>query len=240
MQLTHRLITSLAIFSCVAFQTIVAEVVLIDFGVAGAQTAGNWNNVISRTDNKGNLINSEGDTTGISMTVSDGNFGGTNTFNGNVAADSTMFDPFEVASVITDALYVAENGSTGTLTFNGLDDSLTYNLVVTGARTTNTNRFTRYGVSGLNSQILQTSGNSPLAGVGVNWNNNSVVTFSGISGVSSFSLTVEGNGAADFGGSNQFGYINALELRAVPEPTSLLLLGVSGLVAFSFVRRKRA
>ncbi|WFB37754.1 hypothetical protein P3T73_08280 [Kiritimatiellota bacterium B12222] len=217
-----------------------AEIVLLDFGSTSYQTSGNWNNItgINEANNKTSLINSEGTASGISLNISTGNFSGTTTYNGNVNADASMFDAFEAASVITDAAWV-NSGSTGTLAFGGLDSSLTYNLTIVGARDNPNERFTRYSVSGFGSEVLQTTGDDPQAGLGVNWNNNSVVTINGITGVSSFDLTLVGNSTADFSGANTYSYINALQIEAVPEASTFALLALSGIAAIVFKHRRK-
>jgi hypothetical protein len=60
------------------------------------QTSGNWNNVvgINSSYDEANLINSEGDTSGISMNISSGRFAGTTNYNGTVDAAASMFAPF--------------------------------------------------------------------------------------------------------------------------------------------------
>lgn len=217
------------------------QTMLIDFGVLTEQTTtpGTWNNVIGATDNIADLLDNSGATTGIAMNISSGNFSGVNNFNGNVNADSAMFDAFEAATVITDGVFTSSTAS-GTLAFSGLDSSKIYELTITGARSEDRERFTRYSVSGFGTQTLQTSGNNPAAGTGlVNWNNDDFVTIAGITGVTFFNLTLEGNAAFDFTGSSTFGYVNALQLAVIPEPSSYALIaGLFGLAAIMVRRRK--
>lgn len=240
MHLNKKLLSGFIFTSFLIANSVSAEIIWVDFGNTGNTTSGNWNNVtgVAGADDKTDLINSSGGTTGIGMNISSGSFTGASDFNGGVAADTVMFDPFEAASVITDAAFT-NTGVTGTLAFSGLDSSLIYSFTMTGARTTDTERFTRYTITGFGTQTLQTSGNVPFAGNGVNWNNNSVVTIGGITGVTSVNLTIEANSLSDFTGSNQFGYINALEINSIPEPSTLVLFGLSGIAILAALRRRK-
>jgi hypothetical protein len=218
------------------------EIVWIDFGSSSAQTSGNWNNVtsINTSGDKADLINSAGDASGISMNISNGSFSGIENYNGDVDADASMFAPFQAGTVITDAAWV-NSGNTATLTFAGLDSSLTYNLTIVGARDNANERFSLYTVSGFGSETLQTSGDDPYAGTtGEEWNNNDVVTIGGITGAESFDLTIVGNSAANFSGSNAYSYINALQISVVPEPSAAAaLLGLCA-IGVTCLRRRRA
>lgn len=74
---------------------------------------------------------------------------------------------------------------------------------------------------------------------GGNWNNNDVATISGITGLESFDLSRVSNSAANFLGGNEYGYINALQIEIVPEPSSAAaLLGLCS-ITVACLRRRR-
>lgn len=132
------------------------------------------------------------------------------------------------------------NGSNATLTLTGLDPSLTYNLGLFGTRgDTDEVRTTRYAIADLNGTQtfdLQTSG----PGIGVNGgfpnnngNDSTVVRFENLvpdaSGELELTVSIVNGGYA---------YLGAIELTSVPEPGSVLLGGLGGLVLLT--RRRRA
>ncbi|MDF3129497.1 PEP-CTERM sorting domain-containing protein [Kiritimatiellaeota bacterium B1221] len=221
------------------FMPAFSQTILIDFGpTATSSLPETWNNVTQRTDDKANLLDINGDATGIAMSTSTGGFGGTSSWNDGEAPSSAMFDAFEVGSVMTDGIYVS-NGNVGTITFSGLDMSKTYEITLTAARKEGEERYTRYAIAGYGTQILQVAGDNPYAGTGTTtWNNDDFITFSGITGMTTFDLTVQGNQASDFTGAVTWGYVNALQISAIPEPSSLLLLGLSFLGLIVLRRRK--
>ncbi|MDA3875300.1 MAG: hypothetical protein PF795_15235 [Kiritimatiellae bacterium] len=220
------------------FGCLQASTILIDFGpVVTDPTPTIYNNVTAVTGDQADLVDITGALSGIAMNISSGGFAAMSS-QGSMAADGSMFAPFQPYNVIQDYSYV-NGGATGTLAFSGLDSNLTYNLTITGARNTDTERFTRYEATGFDAAVLQVAGNDPFAGTGTtNYNNNSVVSINGITGVTSFDLTVTGNQQADFLGADDFGYINVLQISVIPEPSGIVLLGL-GVVVVLLGRYRR-
>ncbi len=241
----QHLIKSALLFFPAAFfaMAVNAEIILIDFGQSASATTvpgTYWNNVTSKSGNIADLRDNSTDTgvaTGIAMNLT--GFSNVNNFNGNVDADAAMFDAFEAATVITDAIYTAETGGLGTLSFTGLNASKTYNLTITAARNNTEERYSRYGVSGHGTQILQVAGDSPAAGNGVNWNNDDFVTFSNITGVTSLDLTVQGSKSTAFTNINVWGYIGAVQIEVIPEPSTFALFALSGIAGLVAFRRRK-
>jgi len=108
-----------------------------------------------------------------------------------------------------------------------------YTITAFGSRNVTTDtRPTQYTVSnGVPAQNEQMTAN-PSQPV----NNTTVQVFSPITtATGTLTFSVKGLNTS---GSNQFGYINALKIESVPEPTSALLLGSAGLLGL--LRRRRA
>jgi hypothetical protein len=110
-----------------------------------------------------------------------------------------------------------------TLTFTGLDDSLTYDLVV-GA-----------GFASAISDVLWTA-DSQSATTDSSVGANSFVTLSGLSTDGSGNLVIVGAGTGGAGNRQDIVVVSALHLTAIPEPSAALLGGL-GLLAL--LRRRR-
>src|SRR5690606_2170371 len=112
------------------------------------------------------------------------------------------------------------DSSTGVITLSGLDDSLLYSFDFFGSRDTTNPRITTYTI-GEDSVNLQVSG-TDLGGPGIHMNTSTFATLSNISPVSgNIIITVTLDPELDPG---SFGYINAMQVTAIPEPSSALLL----------------
>ncbi len=143
--------------------------VFIDFGGSGNASEGNWNNVIPSVQNETglttNLVNFEGNDTGVVLTITDA-FDFVNS-NGTSSPNPAL--PF-VASATQDNLFGATddgfNGNinpTGGFTLTGLDATKYYSFSVFSSRTgVSDNRETLFTVAGstTDSEALAVSNNT--------------------------------------------------------------------------------
>jgi hypothetical protein len=235
MKKTLHLLTSLmAIGSLVSAQT-----VLIDFGdtIAAATTAnGNtWNAMIAPS-----FITNLTDTTGSATTWDLGTISGSFGENGGVSGGGLaspsilLLGNLANADATNDYFFTADTSNDSVLRFSGLDDTKTYNLSFFGTRDTTGTRETVYTIldgSPLSSGIVQTSGTG--AGSSGTGNDNTVITLSNIStngsGQIEFSFGVESGG---------FGYLGAMSITQVPEPSTFILVGLAGITGLVFLRRR--
>jgi len=218
-----------------------AESVLIDFGngtsFRGATTSnpdpnGNsWNSVDSSVFWPG-LIDKTGAPTNINFGFSSAS--GTDYFNGPSGATqdptATVYDAVALGDLgVNEAVYDYYVNST--FEIQNLDPTKLYHLTFYGSHKFNNDNVTRYTV--YTDDSLSTVVDSIDLEVGVNGdhNQNTVVTLTNLSPQAFNILYVGFEGAS---GGN--GYLNALRIDVVPEPASLMLLGVGGL---ALIRRRR-
>ncbi|MGJ8658192.1 MAG: PEP-CTERM sorting domain-containing protein [Akkermansiaceae bacterium] len=218
------LITSIALSSVSANAAItLTDTIAIDFGATVASTA-NYNHSTHDT-NTGDVADlvrlSDGAATGVSLTMA-----GSSQDNINNVASDTLGNMTDGTIYIDGILANQNNDASGnpdrlTLTFAGLDDSLTYDLIGGLARAgTQGNIGNWTSVWSADGQSAPTNGFSSGA----------YVSFAGLSSTGgSLVITVVSD--------NQYAGISQLELTAVPEPSSTALLGLGGL-ALILRRRK--
>lgn len=135
------------------------QTILFDFGDIGQQTAGNYNNITHLQGPIGNAIDSAGIGTGISLTVTDAFWPGSNTSGTtSPSGDAAIFDP----QATRDNLFgsVVDFGGftepTGGFTLGGLSTApgVSYTFTFFAARLgVSDNRETAYAVVGANSNI---------------------------------------------------------------------------------------
>ncbi|MGJ8639186.1 MAG: PEP-CTERM sorting domain-containing protein [Opitutaceae bacterium] len=200
------------------------DIIGIDFGNDDGTTT-NWNNLgpINSNITIGNVARTSGGTiSGVSFTSSgaDGENSG--------AEFSSSFSSIPV-SAQGDWWFENTGGSGFTFTFSGLEDTLTYDLVI-GAY----NAEATVSPALENSRTEWTAGGTTQTTVAASLSE-SYVTFSGLTS-SGGVLTIT---SADDSG-NAVGAVSALTLTAVPEPSSYALIG--GLLALTsvMVRRRKA
>lgn len=209
-----------------------------------------WNNAWTNTAGAGgpvppdplvNLVSSTNVETGIDLIFSTG--WESNGFNngGLLSPNSALLGDFASKNATGDYFFINKPftaGQTGiaTMTFFGLDPSLVYDFKIFATRETTEVRRTLYSIDDINGThefLLQTSGAGIGAG-GYNGNNNTFATFSGIvpDELGSITLTVKVD-------TSDFAYIGALQLTAVPEPSTVMLLGAAGVFGLIIFRRRR-
>jgi hypothetical protein len=178
----------------------------------------------------------------------------------------SLLGKYAVANVTGDYWFVnntiATTGPTARagFTISGLDPSLSYNFNLFGSRYETAARYTHYFLNGSNTGygLLQTSG-SDIGSVNAgsisgntdsgkyNGNDANILTISGVN------PTVGGNISLSFFGTststslaatpnangNSLGYLNFMEVTAVPEPSGFSLLA-AGLIGLWATHRRRA
>jgi hypothetical protein len=146
--------------------------------------------------------------------------------------------------------WFANGGSTSTFTLSGLDDNKTYDFTFFGSRWGTDARYTEYTAGGTTAgSRLQTTGVNigVEAGVGgtddpneYNGNDSNFITISGISPTSgSIVVSFKGFNAAE-DGADTFGYLNTMQVTVIPEPSTLFLVGLTGLAGLFVLRRRKA
>jgi hypothetical protein len=216
-----------------------AAVILIDFnnlGTIGApDTNGNfWN--ITNTGVTVNLNDTTNTSTGIVMTGTVGAAGG-NT-GGTTTPDASLGSLGIVGATQDNIVFTAAQAATSNLTLSGLDANTLYSFSFFGSRSSGTNLFTTYTVTGANSGsgTLQVGGTGIAPGQPVSTANNSTL-------VDIFNITADGSNQIilSFSTTSPNGYINALRITTtpVPEPSTVGMLMGGGFLMLGVMRFRR-
>ena len=206
-----------------------------DFGQA--DTPGNINSVIHTAQNVANAIDTTGAATGVSLTVTSATGFNEINFNGGGTSSpgAPASDYFE-GQTTNDALF----GHTGTFyvdgpralieyTIAGLNPALTYDFTFYASRgTVSDNREAQYDVAGVNAGLA-------LLDAGNNVSN--VAQVLGIAPTAAGELTMTIQPGPNNTNSTGFFYLGGLDINPVPEPASLCLMGLGGLL---IAARRRA
>ncbi len=194
------------------------KAVYVKFG--NATTAQNWNNITSTANGASiaNLIDIEGNTTGLSLTINDA-FGGINT-SGPTATTTSYNFPATVSQSSfwgnAGTVFQGLNEPTAGFLLSGFKTDVSYDFDFLSARSSATdNRETTFTVTGTNQ-----------ASATVNASNNTSImaTVGAVKPLPDGTITIQLGAGANNTNVNKFFYINALVLKPTP---------VSGLAQFS-------
>ncbi|MCB9867347.1 MAG: PEP-CTERM sorting domain-containing protein [Phycisphaerales bacterium] len=202
-----------------------ATVVYYDFG--DDLSAGNYNNITHTTTNIANCVASDGALTGIALEVHDAFYPTSANPNGTTAptGDAAIFNSQSTRDSLygNTAPWYDTVAPTGGVRLSGLNPALTYDFTVFASRTgSSDNREAQYVVTGLNSGVdyLNASSNvSEIAFIG------------GIMPTAAGEITLDVSKGPNNDNSYGFFYIGAVQMSFVPEPASLVLLVLGGMVA---------
>jgi hypothetical protein len=219
--------SKLPLFICLLSPSFaLAQTIKIDFGNASTSTniAETWNNITSTTTGVTDfdLLETTGDSSGITLSIT-GAFTGVNS---SGTQDSSAPVP---TSASRDSFYV--QNTTGTINFEGLDPHLSYSFTFYASRVNSTpltdNREGAYTLIGADTVTVY-----------LNAANNITVTESipGIrptaGGLITFNLTEGPNNT----NTNNWAYIGAMELTAVPESSTYgVLLGAACILCWGIL-----
>jgi hypothetical protein len=227
-----------------------ADMILVDFGndssfrganQTGLDANGNtWNSVWSGAFYSG-LLNTAGDATTINFGFS--SEAGTDSFNGPAGVTTEPITQTQIDSVDIDAPALGLLGGSRAAAFDfyvsstfqiqNLDPLLTYNLTFFGSHKFNTDNSTRYTVYTDNTFSVPLLFADLVVGVGNAHNRDTTVTLAGISPQIGNTLYVGFDGSDGISS----GYLNALQIEVVPEPTIFSMMLLGGL-ALRFIRRR--
>ncbi len=214
----------------------VGDAIAVDFSSTGG-SATNFNVFTSNSTKAAGTVIRHSDgavVDGVSLTVAGATAFNDNNSNaegwsGEIGVGAPPDDPYYVQAA-NDLAYETGAGAIS-LTFAGLDDSLTYNVRIYSLLNQDTGRTMNFSVTnGAGFETLLNSsradrwnaatleaGGTVFSGVSVNASNEIVVTYTD--------------------GNNAVGFMNAVVLEVVPEPASLALMGLGGLMMLP--RRRR-
>lgn len=205
-----------------------AAVIFADFGTDLSPTPP-WNNNVASGSNVA-LLDTAGAATGASVIAS--GFGGSGSGGNSTGFTGDALTAFGAAYPTASIDYSFTNGgTTGTLSFAGLDPAAKYTFTAYGARNNgNTTLFSTYTATGAAGSTA-TGSLQTYRSTGVNTDQVVVLP----------NITPTGTGTISFTVANAtgFAYINALRIDSViPEPATLA--AVAGAAATLLRRRRRA
>lgn len=228
---------------------------LIDFGPSTVPSDGSpmvspdsnglyWNNAIMNQRNaKGNrppdvvnMVTTANVATGVNITFTNNWQMNGNDAGGLLDPNPSFLGDLAQVNATRDYIFLntSDSGSSASMTFSGLNPLLTYDFQIFATRRETNVRTTRYSitdVNGLHTYDLQTSGPGIGAG-GYNGNNDELAYLTGIvpNEFGEITLTLSSP-------TNNFAYIGAMSLTAVPEPHEMGLAIAMGCLVLVAVRR---
>ena len=226
----HR-ITTLATIGLTAVLTLginaSANTLMFDFGEITTPSGNNYNNVTQNQLPIFNALDTTGAGTGIGLTTEGFNPGSNQNGTSTPGGDAAIFDTMATVDNLfghTANFNQPAPLPLGTLTLTGLDSSgaTTYDFVFFGSRmSVSDNRETQFAISGANSDIgyLDPSNNT---------DNVAIVT--GMIPDAAGVITIDVSPGPNNVNSSGFFYLGAMQITTVPEPASLVLLSLGGVL----------
>jgi hypothetical protein len=221
--------------------------VLIDFNdadTAPGTTYGQWNTIADgETTTSQALVDLDGDGTGITLNITD-DFVDSDIDDGGEWTDTAH--PWVDAQALGDYLYLnwyqSDGNRTGQIVFTGLDQNSLYTFDLIGSRNTGANRSGDYKING------EFSDNDPLdPGYSDDYNarydgydEHGVMTWADVApvynaGSDAWEITLDAGA-----NSGDYAYLSAGRITVlVPEPATLGLLALGGLMGLTAMRRRR-
>ncbi len=216
---------ALSVFAVLA--TCAQAEILIDFNdsATNPSSGGTWNTFGALPITAYGLVDSSGTATSVTMVFT------------VPAADSISTDdgwsdasiPWVVQDATRDFFWFDSSHGTVTLEFDGLDDNKTYVVELVASRNTTSDVACNYQVQGnytTNSEGFDCYADGYLGHEVMAWE--SVAPTGG-----KITLT------AGLATGNTYGYLNALRLEEVPEPSTFVLLGLAAVSGGLFWQRRR-
>lgn len=214
-----------------------AQELFYDFGETAQQTPGNYNNMTQAQIAILNSIDSSGNATGISMTVTDAFWPGSNQ-NGPTTpsgAAGAIFDPQATRDNLfgNTVVFGGSTEPTAAVLLGGLDatGNTQYSFTFFASRLGVTDiREAEYAVSGLNSSTVYLDASN---------NTSNVVVASGLIPDAAGQITIAMGPGPNNNNSSGFYYLGAIRMEGtiIPEPVSgAAMLAVAGLAS---LRRRR-
>jgi hypothetical protein len=157
---------------------------------------------------------------------------------GLLAPDDALLGDFAIGTATEDYWFTEAGGSpalgnTSSLTISGLDLSRTYDFRLFGTRNTTSTRITEYVFEGANgpfSASLTTSGENIGNDGAYDGNDDTIISIAGVAPNASGEIDFTLNAT-----EGDFGYLGALEISSVPEPS----VGLLGTLLLPFAMRRR-
>ena len=209
-----------------------AETMLFDFGNTARQTAGNWNNIVPATTDLFAVFDTDGGIVpGVTLAITDTFFqtGEPSQLGSEAPAGDAAGFPVDATDDYffghTGPFAGADDNPYGEVRLSGLNPATAYNFTFFSARNGVTdNRETMFTALGANS----------LSGVAVTSNNNTeVLRLDGVFPDTNGDIFVGVEAGPGNDNSNEFFYINLMQVDAVPEPSAVMLALASAALTLS-------
>lgn len=216
---------------CTATTAASAQTIGIDFGDINRLSGGNYNDIDHLQNPLFNLVDFDGNGTGIGLTVTDNFWPGSNTGGTTSPTGDAAGLP---VNAVSDNLFgsLVDFGGflepTGGVTFSGMDPSLSYNFSFFASRmNVSDNREALYSLAGAtnDSTTLDAANNT-----------GTLAHIMGISPDANGDIVLSVTAGPNNTNSSGFYYLGYVQITVVPAPASLGLVGLGSLVA---LRRRR-